>query len=182
MPQFAMLTAFCQDRPGIVAALAEGLYQLGCNIEDTCMTSLRGEFAMMVMVRLPDGVSADQIAERLAPRVSPLALTLLCRELPAQAATRNPAPDFPLYMLSVYGADHPGIVARVARAVADHSGTITDMNTRVIGASDRPVYVMILEVRLPAGADPATLERALDRLKPALGVDLTFRPLEQFQL
>jgi glycine cleavage system transcriptional repressor len=182
MNRFAMLTAFGQDRPGIVAALAEGLYRLGCNIEDTCMTSLRGEFAMMVMVRLPEGLSSDQLSQHLTPDTSRLGLTLLCRELPVQAASRNPAPDLPLYMLSVYGADHPGIVARVARAVADHGGSITDMNTRVIGPADRPVYVMILEVRLPEGADPTPLEQALDRLKPTLGVDLTFRPLEQFQL
>ena len=182
MNHYAMLTAFGQDQPGIVAALAEGLYRLGCNIEDTCMTSLRGEFAMMLMVRLPEGLSSDQLTQHLTPDTSRLGLTLLCRELPAQAATRNPASDLPLYMLSVYGADHPGIVARVARVVADHGGNITDMNTRVIGDADRPVYVMILEVRFPAGADPAPLERALDQLKPVLGVDLTFRPLEQFQL
>src|SRR3989442_15688483 len=53
--RYAMLTAFGQDRPGIVAALAEGLYHLGCNIEDTCMTRLRDEFAMMLLVRLPAG-------------------------------------------------------------------------------------------------------------------------------
>jgi glycine cleavage system transcriptional repressor len=88
----------------------------------------------------------------------------------------------PIFMLSVYGADHPGIVAQVARTVADHGGNITDMNTRVIGSDDRPVYTMILEVQLPAGSQPEVLGQALDRLKPSLGVDLTFRPLEQVRL
>ena len=41
MGRYALLTAFEQDRPGIVAALTEGLFRLGCNIEDTCMTRLR---------------------------------------------------------------------------------------------------------------------------------------------
>jgi glycine cleavage system transcriptional repressor len=81
-------------------------------------------------------------------------------------------------MLSVYGADRPGIVAQVARAVADHDGNITDMNTRVVGATDRPVYVMILEIQLPAGRGPESLREALDRLKPRLGVDITLRPIE----
>lgn len=35
MDHFAIVTAFGQDRPGIVALMADGLYQLGCNIEDT---------------------------------------------------------------------------------------------------------------------------------------------------
>lgn len=112
---------------------------------------------MMVMVRLPEGLSA-------------------------QAAQRTPVSDAPLFMLSVYGADHPGIVAHVARAVADHGGNITDMNTRVIGSEDRPVYVMILEIQLPEQVGPTELEQALEQLKPALGVDLTFRPIEQVRL
>lgn len=182
MDAYAMLTAFGQDRPGIVAALAEGLSQLGCNIEDTCMTRLRGEFTMMVMVRLPRHLPPDTLAERLTPFISSLGLTVLCREVPAQAAERGADPDLPVFILSVYGADHPGIVAQVARMVADHGGNITDMNTRVVGAADRPVYVMILEVQMPAGSRPEALGHALDLLKPSLGVDLTFRPLEQVRL
>jgi glycine cleavage system transcriptional repressor len=182
MNRYAMLTAFGQDRPGIVAALAEGLFQLGCNIEDTCMTRLRGEFTMMLMVRLPMDLPANALAEQLLPYITPLDLTVLCREVPARAAEREAEPDLPIFMLSVYGADHPGIVAQVARVVADHRGTITDMNTRVIGAADRPVYIMILEVQMPAGSQPEALGQALDLLKPSLGVDVTFRPLEQVRL
>jgi glycine cleavage system transcriptional repressor len=85
-------------------------------------------------------------------------------------------------MLSVYGADHPGIVAAVARTVADHKGNITVMNTRVVGAVDKPVYVMVLEIKLPQDASPDPLKQALDKMKPGLGVDLTFRKLEQINL
>jgi glycine cleavage system transcriptional repressor len=182
MDHFAIVTAFGQDRPGIVAALAEGLFQLGCNIEDTSSVQLRGEFTMMLLVRLPKGLAADQLADRLPAHISPLDLTVLCREVPAQAALRRPAPETPTYMLSVYGADHPGIVAKVARTVSDHEGNITVMNTRVIGTTDKPVYVMVLEIKLPDSASPDALHQALNRLKPGLGVDLTFRKLENHKL
>ena len=177
-----MLTAFGRDRPGIVFTLAEGLFQLGCNIEDTCMTRLRGEFAMMVMIRLPQGLSANQLVERLSPQTAHLSLTILCRELPAEAVRREEPAATQIYMLSVYGADHPGIVASVARVLSDHAANITDMNTRVIGEAGRPVYVMVLEIQVPASTDPTALQSALESLKPTLGVDLTFRPLEQFTL
>ena len=182
MNHFAIVTAFGQDRPGIVAALAEGLFQLGCNIEDTSSIQLRGEFTMMLLVRLPKGMAADQLADRLPPHISPLDLTVLCREVPAHAAARAATSATPTYMLSVYGADHPGIVAKVARTVSDHKGNITVMNTRVIGASDKPVYVMVLEIKLPDGTPPEPLKQALDQLKPALGVDLTFRKIESVNL
>jgi glycine cleavage system transcriptional repressor len=85
-------------------------------------------------------------------------------------------------MLSVYGADRPGIVAAVARVVADQGGNITDLNTRVIGSPDRPVYVMVLEIHMPSGTQPDVFQTALERLKPTLGVDITLQPIESVQL
>jgi glycine cleavage system transcriptional repressor len=180
--RFALLTAFGQDRPGIVAALTEGLYRLGCNIEDTCMTRLRGEFTMMIMVRLPDTLAADSLPARLAPSISALDLTLLCKALSDRAAERLSEEDVPVFMLSVYGADHLGIVAHVTRVVADHGGNITDVNTRVVGSTEQPVYIMVLEIQLAPGSSPDPLQHALDQLKSSLGVDVTFRPLERVRL
>ena len=181
MDRYAMLTAFGQDRPGIVAAVAEGLFQLRCNIEDTCMTRLRGEFAMMVMVKLPSELLPDHLATCVARFTEPLGLTVLCREVPKEAATPRSCSDIPAYMLSVYGADRPGIVAKVARIVADHDGNITDVNTRVIGTPERPVYVMLLEVLLPPDQEPVELERALETLKSSWGVDVSLRTSEQLR-
>jgi len=181
MDRYAMLTAFGQDRPGIVAAVAEGLFQLRCNIEDTCMTRLRGEFAMMVMVKLPSELLLDHLATSVARFTEPLGLTVLCREVPKEAATLQSCSDIPAYMLSVYGADRPGIVAKVARIVAEHDGNITDVNTRVIGTPERPVYVMLLEVLLPPDQEPVELERALETLKSSLGVDVSLRTIEQLR-
>jgi glycine cleavage system transcriptional repressor len=181
MDRYVMLTAFGQDRPGIVAAVAEGLSQLHCNIEDTCMTRLRGEFAMMVMVKLPSELLLDHLATSVARFTEPLGLTVLCREVPKEAAIRQSSSDIPAYMLSVYGADRPGIVAKVARTVADHDGNITDVNTRVIGTPERPVYVMLLEVLLPPDQEPVELERALETLKSSLGVDVSLRTIEQLR-
>jgi len=178
MDHFAIITAFGQDRPGIVALMADSLYQLGCNIEDTCMTRLRGEFTMMLMVRLPEGIVAEDLGRRLMPYTTPLDLAVLCRAMPDQAASRQTALEIPTFMLSVYGADHPGIVAQVARTVAQHQGNITDMNTRVVGSGDRPIYVMVLEVQLQEAQQADQLRQALEQLKPLLGVDLTFRLLE----
>lgn len=179
MDHFAIVTAFGHDRTGIVAAIAEGLYRLGCNIEDSCMTRLRGAFTMMLVVRLPNGLDAEQLGNQLAPFAAPLGLTLLCRPLPDQTAVRQPAQDLPTFMLSVYGADHPGIVAQVAQTVAEQGGNISDMNTRVIGTSDLPVYVMVLEIQFTRTEQAEPLRQALEHLKPRLGVDLTLRPLER---
>src|SRR6266542_2052675 len=50
------------------------------------------------------------------------------------------------------GAERPGIVYRVCETLAARRVNITDLATRVVGG-DAPVYVMILEATVPAGAD-----------------------------
>src|SRR5204863_422630 len=52
------------------------------------------------------------------------------------------------YAAAVYGADRPGLVARVSEALAAHQVNIVDLQTRVIGEPD-PVYAMHFELEVP---------------------------------
>ena len=60
--------------------------------------------------------------------------------------------------------------------------TLGALKRSPVGAADRPVYIMILEIQLTEGSTMEPLQQALDQLKPSLGVDLTFRALEQVRL
>ena len=80
--------------------------------------------------------------------------------------------------MSVYGADRPGIVHRVASSLADNGVNIVDLSTRVIGDASRPVYAMILEVTLPRAADAAALQKRLAELAADLGVECSLHPSE----
>ena len=42
------LSAIGKDRTGIVSSISEILFKLGCNIEDSTMTLLSGQFAVNV--------------------------------------------------------------------------------------------------------------------------------------
>ena len=45
-----IMTAFCKDRPGIVADVSQVIYENGCNLEDSSMTSLSDEFAIILLL------------------------------------------------------------------------------------------------------------------------------------
>jgi predicted amino acid-binding ACT domain protein len=79
-------------------------------------------------------------------------------------------------VLTVYGADRPGIVHGIASVLADRGVNVTDLATQVTGAAE-PVYVMVLELSLGELA-PADLEAALGTAAEELEVDLSLRPLE----
>ena len=49
-----IITAVGPDQPGMAHALAQRLFDAGCNLEDTTMTRLSGQFAMILVVSAPD--------------------------------------------------------------------------------------------------------------------------------
>jgi glycine cleavage system transcriptional repressor len=171
------ITAVGQDRPGIIAQCTGVLFRYGCNLEETSMTRLRDQFAMMLLVRLPDDENLDTLARALAAEADALGLSLVVRPIDVRAAQLGP--PGPGYIFRVYGADRPGIVHAVTRLLAERGLNVTDLDTRVIPGSGGPVYVMLLEVDIPTPAEAEALRPELDRLRRELAVEITFGPLEQ---
>jgi glycine cleavage system transcriptional repressor len=78
-------------------------------------------------------------------------------------------------VLSVYGADHPGIVHRVVALLAEEQVNITDLATRVIGDANDPVYAMVLDVTLPVGVAVEDLQTQVAALAAEVGVEASIR-------
>lgn len=174
MTHFAV-SALGADRPGIVAGVTGVLVDVGCNLEDTSMTILRGHFAMMLVVAGPGDLSADRLEEALAPVATELDLVMAVRAIDDDVPTSPVGDD---WVVSVYGADRPGIVHQVTNLLAERGVNVVDLSTKVIGDPDRPVYAMVLEVTLPKGIDSAELDRDLRQLAGELGVECNLHPDE----
>jgi glycine cleavage system transcriptional repressor len=162
------VTAVGADRPGIVAAVAEVLRERGGNVEDSAMTILGGHFAIVLLVASDD--APDDLRDALLAATSDLGLSVSV----SRADAGHPGAEA-THILSVYGADRPGILAGVTRTLADLDATVVDLETRVLGADTEPVYAMIVEV---ACHDADALERALAGVCAELGVDHTLRPID----
>jgi glycine cleavage system transcriptional repressor len=173
VPEFAV-TAIGRDRPGIVAAVSRALLDLDGNIEDSQMSILRGHFAVMLIVRTPESVGTDVLARRLGEVRDRLGLEAIT--VNEVGELRAPAPR-PSHVLTVYGADHPGIVNAVAGALAAAGVNITDLETRVAGPEDNPLYAMILELVL-GDADPERLAERLREVGAEQEVEVNLRELE----
>jgi glycine cleavage system transcriptional repressor len=172
------VTAVGADRPGIVAAVTAAFVEHGCNLEDSSMTILRGQFAMMLVVDAPAGVGADDLNTALAAPARDLDLVVAVRPAADQPETDRAGEGGGSWTVSVYGADHPGIVHGVATLLAALDVNIVDLSTRVVGEAGAPAYTMVLEVALPAAADPGDVERRLQATAGELGVTCRLHPSE----
>lgn len=165
------VTAIGRDRPGIVAAVTKVLYSLGCNLADCSMSLLRGQFAMILLIEAPDDVDREKLEEALRGPAADLDLVTTVGEV---VHMETGAPSRP-FVVSIYGADRPGIVHKVSKSLADTGVNITNLASHLV---DEAIYTMVLEIDLPAEADPGEIENDLRAIAEELQVDLSFRSSE----
>jgi glycine cleavage system transcriptional repressor len=167
------VAAIGSDRPGIVAALTEALLDLEGNVEDSRMTILRGHFSVMLIVSVPEASDREALRRRLGEVRERLGLEALTVSEVDELGPSSPSPS---HVITVYGADHPGIVHAISAELADRAVNITDLQTKLAGDPGSPLYVMMLEVEL-AGADAGELERALAGVAETASVEVSIGEL-----
>ncbi|OSM01450.1 glycine cleavage system protein R [Magnetofaba australis] len=180
MADFALLSLTGADRPGIVARITRVLFDTGCNIEDSSMTRLRGQFTVMLVLRLGDGVDLARLNALFAPIASDMGLNLHTAPIANAAPVAAEHEDGSCCMINVMGADKPGIVYRVTQTLADYAANVVDLETQVGGAPGRPVYGMVIEVE--SVANPDGLRSALQALAKELDIEIGLRDADVFQL
>jgi glycine cleavage system transcriptional repressor len=162
------VTAIGADRPGIVAAVSRVLHERGGNLQDSAMTILGGHFAIVLLVATED--DPQELRAALTAATEDLGLTI---SVSHAEGTRDQTD--PTHLLSVYGADRPGIVAGVTAVLADLGANVTDLETQVIGGEDEPVYAMVIEL---VADDELELAARLAEVCRTLGVDHRLRTIE----
>ena len=165
------VTVVGTNQKGIVAGVTKTLYDVGCNLQDASSAILRGHFTMTLIVGTPGEMTAETLEYLLQQVAAQHSLVVTVR--PVEEVHVRPVE--PTHMVSVYGADKPGIVFRVADALAALGANITDLTSRVIEGGEAPVYALMMEVAVP---DPDAATRALDGLHTELGLEVSITALD----
>jgi glycine cleavage system transcriptional repressor len=176
------LSAIGRDRPGIVAALSNVLFEKGCNLEESSMTLLKGDFSVLLLITLPDKLEQNELQKALETVAQKLNLALILREVPSPSANTLEVSCNLTYTLVLYGVDHPGILYRVAQTAADLKINITDLRTHVTEGSKGPIYSLIMEIEVPGTETAERFKVKLEGLKKELEVEITFKPVEMDEL
>ena len=172
-----LLTAFSEDRPGIVASISQLIYEHDCNLEDSAMTNLSGEFAIMLLFSpLADG-NGDDLPEKLSAECRRLereqGITAFIR--PVSLEEQAPKADILKKTIHVEGLDQAGIVYKMSRFLADNQVNISHLNSEVRSSpeSGADLYTMTIQVEVPKAFSLQDLEDGLNRIGDELNVDVT---------
>lgn len=173
---YFILTAFGEDRPGIVAKVTEILYKNELNIEDSSMTKLNNEFTIMLIVKGQKNLS--QIKDMFSKLEEEENLSIVIKELPAQTVSKKSIHYPQTVDIVVYGADKLGIVYNVSKLLSQLNINISDLRTE---KTDH-LYIMFIEAQVPAEISLEVLHKEIEKLKSSLNVDIAIHPVEEAEL
>jgi glycine cleavage system transcriptional repressor len=120
---YLVVSAIGTDRPGIVNELAKASAELHCNIIDSRMTVLGGEFAVIMMVAGNwDAIAKlENIFTQLADKLD---LKIVIKQTRPRALKQTIS-----YTINVVALDNPGIVYEIAKFFSSQQINIEDMQT-----------------------------------------------------
>ncbi len=168
-----VISAIGEDRPGIVDALSRLIYDSGCNIADSRMSVLGGEFAVILLVS-GNAEGIDSLARALPGLQARLGLTLISRETAARPARPSQRP----YVVRAVAIDHPGIVHRLASFFSSRNINIEDLGTDSYAAphTGAPMFALTMQVNVPAEIRVAELREQFLEFCDDLNIDATMEP------
>ena len=172
---FLVISALGKDRPGIVKALSKKILDEGCNISDSRMTVLGGEFAVLILAEGHWNTLA-KLESALPELQEELGLTIICKRTEGRAKSSNQLP----YMVEVVSMDHPGIVNQLAEFFSERNINIEDMMTASYSAAHTgtPMFSVHMSVGIPADIHIAGLRDEFMDYCDALNLDAVIEPIK----
>jgi len=167
-----LINVFGQDRPGLVAELTEILFENDANLGDMNMTRLGGHFALILHVTVPD--HCQSVVEDTFQRYAD-GRSLVINSVPSSGFQGDWGSITPDTVITIYGADQPGIVFRVTALLGEHNINICDLESS--RSDEEQTYILVLDVARPSTIDTETLQSLFEPLREELDVSIQVNEL-----
>jgi glycine cleavage system transcriptional repressor len=171
---YAVLTAIGSDRVGIVDDISGLIASEACNIEESRMAVLGGEFAVIMLIS-GGAASLESLGKALPAHAEKQGLHAELRP------TRPPRPmeSGRPYHLEAVSLDTPGIVHSVTAVLRKHGVNIEDLETETAAApwTGAPMFRMKAQIVIMPATTLPRLKEDLSALQESRDVDIILKPL-----
>lgn len=170
-----VISALGKDHPGIVSRITTPITECGCNIVDSRMTLLGGEFAILMLVEGPWNAIA-KLEELLPGLQEKLELTIISRRTETESEQTNVMP----YAVNVVSLDHPGIVNQLAGFFSSRGINIHDLSTDSYRAAHTgtQMFSASMTVHIPSDISIAQMREEFLDFCDELNLDAALEPVK----
>jgi len=169
--KYLVISALGKDRPGIVNTLSKAILDCGCNITNSRMAVLGGEFALILLINgAENAVAAMQ--KQLPTLEERLQLTVIAKTTAPRAAEQRWVP----YRIRVVAMDHPGIVHPITEFFSAHKINIEELETETYAAphTGTTMFSLLMTVAVPAAVSVSQLRETFIDFCDDLNLDASF--------
>lgn len=174
MSQLIVLSAIGNDRTGVVQDITKVVLSCGGNIEESRMTTLGAEFAVLMLVS-----GNWHTLSKLESALDKLTASNLSISI-RKTGTRVSRDDCMPYAVDVVSLDHQGIVYNLADFFASRGIEIADVATRRYAAAHTgaPMFAAQMAVNIPASESISRLRDDFMELCDRLNLDALLEPVK----
>ncbi len=175
MEQLIVLSAVGTDRAGVVNDLTRIILDCGGNIEESRMTALGSEFAMLVLVS-GNWHALNKLESAIEKLTHGTDLTVSIKKTETRRGTENCMP----YMVDVVCIDQPGIVFNLANFFASRQIEIAEVATRRYAAAHTgaPMFSLQMTINLPADLHISQIRDEFLEVCDQLNLDAILEPVK----
>jgi len=175
MTHHAVLTALGHDRVGIVDDLSLAVLERTCNIEESRMALLGGEFVSILLVS-GDASDVDRLIGELPALGNALDLHI---ELKGTEARQQSGMSRP-YLIESISLDTPGIVHAVTSILRREAINIENLETETSAApwTGAPMFLMRIRISIPPEVSVRRLRGELEELSSKHDLDIRLSPVQ----
>lgn len=170
-----VISAISEDRTGVVSDVSQTVFESGCNIEESRMSVLGGEFALIMLVSGKwNAVAKLENALDSLRQNAGIALTHKRTE------SRTSAPDQLPYAIDVVALDQSGLVHKLTNFFALRSINIQEMHTNCYAAAHTgtPMFAVHMDIGIPASTHVASLRDEFLEHCDRMNVDAVLEPIK----
>ena len=170
MTDVVRLSIWCQDRVGLVSAIAARLFDLGINLGDGTFATLGEGAEFTALCELPAGLDPATLKDELGRLAELSAATITVS--PFRMGLHQQDSASVSHEITCIGPDQPGLLARLSEALVGSGANIASLVAiRLEGTVE--LYRMTLMVGIPRGRTEVCLA-TLRNTAQQLGQTLTW--------
>lgn len=174
MSQLIVLSAIGNDRTGVVQDITKVILACGGNIEESRMTTLGAEFAVLMLVS-GNWATLSKLETSLDKLTSD-SLSISIRKTDARPVREDCMP----YAVDVVSLDQQGIVFNLADFFASRGIEIADVATRRYAAAHTgaPMFSVQMAVNIPSAESISQLRDDFMEICDRLNLDALLEPVK----
>src|ERR1700745_1497857 len=148
-PTTALVAVLCQDNPGLIAAIAGRLFDIGVNLGDTTFAVLGGAAEFTAVCELPAGATLSSVEQELVALQELQGAKISVTPFGYEATHAEQAHI--THRIEITGKDSPGLIARMSEVFVQFGANIVRLNSERLPGAGETHYMLRMAVYIPSG-------------------------------